>query len=114
MRISDWSSDVCSSDLIGPRDACLIGGLIFLLGLLLHEVTARLEREAWLAGQILALQRAHTHAGMETRRVGDEAIERKRVVWGKSVYVRVDISGRRTINKKNISNAKNHNDKTRM
>src|SRR3546814_20795760 len=73
MRISDWSSDVCSSDLIGPRDACLIGGLIFLLGLLLHEVTARLEREAWLAGKILALQRAHTHAGMELRRVGDEA-----------------------------------------
>ena len=59
---------------IGPCDACLIGGLIFLLGLLLHEVTARLEREAWLAGQILALQRAHTHAGMELRRVGDEAV----------------------------------------
>ncbi len=59
---------------LGPREAWLIGGLVFLLGLLLHEVTARLEREAWLAGQILALQRAHTHAGMELRRVGDEAV----------------------------------------
>jgi cyclic-di-GMP phosphodiesterase TipF (flagellum assembly factor) len=59
---------------IGPREAYVIGGVIFVLGLLLHEVTARLEREAWLAGQILALQRAHAHAGMELRRVGDEAI----------------------------------------
>src|SRR3546814_19185248 len=29
MRISDWSSDVCSSDLMGPRDAPV---LIFLHG----------------------------------------------------------------------------------
>src|SRR3546814_6536203 len=25
MRISDWSSDVCSSDLLGPRDAIPLG-----------------------------------------------------------------------------------------
>src|SRR3546814_2342178 len=26
MRISDWSSDVCSSDLLGPADQVLAGG----------------------------------------------------------------------------------------
>ena len=59
---------------IGAREAYVIGGLIFVLGLLLHEVAARLEREAWLADQILALQHAHSHAGQELDRVGSEAV----------------------------------------
>ncbi len=58
----------------GIREAYVLGGLVFLLGLLLHEVTARMEREAWLAGQILALQSAHSSAGRELRRVDDESI----------------------------------------
>lgn len=59
---------------IAPREAYMVGGLIFLFGLLLHEMMARMEREAWLAGQILALQRAHTDAGRELRRVDDESL----------------------------------------
>src|SRR3546814_16856537 len=35
MRISDWSSDVCSSDLIGKAEAVLLGeGLHVLVGIL--------------------------------------------------------------------------------
>jgi cyclic-di-GMP phosphodiesterase TipF (flagellum assembly factor) len=59
---------------IGVREAYVTGALIFVLGLLLHEVAARLEREAWLADQILALQHAHSNAGMELHRVGSEAV----------------------------------------
>lgn len=58
----------------GIREAYVIGGLVFLLGLLLHEMTARMEREAWLAGQILALHSAHSSAGRELRRVDDESL----------------------------------------
>lgn len=58
----------------GTREAYFLGGLVFLVGLLLHEMTARMEREAWLAGQILALQRAHTDAGREIRRVDGESL----------------------------------------
>jgi cyclic-di-GMP phosphodiesterase TipF (flagellum assembly factor) len=57
-----------------PLGAYLIGALVFVLGLLLHEVAARLEREAWLADQILALQHAHSNAGQELHRVGNEAV----------------------------------------
>jgi len=56
------------------REAYVIGALVFVLGLLLHEVIARLRREAWLAEQILALQHAHSDAGMELYRVGSEAV----------------------------------------
>jgi cyclic-di-GMP phosphodiesterase TipF (flagellum assembly factor) len=58
----------------GIREGYIVGGLVFVLGLLLHEMTARMEREAWLAGQILALQNAHSHAGRELRRVDDESV----------------------------------------
>src|SRR3546814_11968988 len=70
MRISDWSSDVCSSDLLGrparypPRRG---GGASGLQGLLRSRRTAE---------------------------------DRKSVVYGKSVSVRVDLGGRRVIKKK--------------
>src|SRR3546814_18566112 len=38
MRISDWSSDVCSSDLVGPVDHLLAGGGLDGAGL--HEIAA--------------------------------------------------------------------------
>src|SRR3546814_1535528 len=80
MRISDWSSDVCSSDL-----------------LVVHGVT--LETEALLAA-------AHTEHGGELTRIHVETtapigtLDRKSVVSGKSVSVRVDLGGRRIIKKK--------------
>src|SRR3546814_18595933 len=94
MRISDWSSDVCSSDLfawernishlddswrLGPRTtACFAAG--------------------WLViGALAGLDSAPGSAMV----VVPGLIDRKSVVSGKSVSVRVDLGGRRIIKKKN-------------
>src|SRR3546814_12379845 len=45
MRISDWSSDVCSSDLVGGGAAIQVGG-----GYNDEDRSATLEREAYTAG----------------------------------------------------------------
>src|SRR3546814_2945324 len=80
MRISDWSSDVCSSDLrdrpasagrLRPRDQG-------------HE-----PRPARRAGRVLQLDGPRHRGRSEERRVG------------KGVSVRVDLGGRRIIKKKN-------------
>src|SRR3546814_17383890 len=70
MRISDWSSDVCSSDLIASRAA------------------ARCRDAA--GGNAAGRGWCSTIQG----------IDRKSVVKGKSVSVRVDLGGRRIIKKK--------------
>src|SRR3546814_17910416 len=92
MRISDWSSDVCSSDL--PGDAALarlavdadhcfvaapqVGGVDGEVGDLPLVVVLALARgEALLDSVLMA--------------------DRKSVVSGKSVSVRVDLGGTRTI-----------------
>src|SRR3546814_14578348 len=67
MRISDWSSDVCSSDLHLDVDRQFHAG---------HHQSA-----------------AHRH-------LGTLPADRKSVVLGKSVSVRVDLGGRRIIKKK--------------
>src|SRR3546814_7696650 len=84
MRISDWSSDVCSSDL-----DCLGRGRLFLAG----TVADVREREGARAVKGHALAR---RAGSFARLRPD----RKSVVEGKSVSVRVDLGGRRIIKKK--------------
>src|SRR3546814_16905111 len=67
MRISDWSSDVCSSDLCTRAPASMVAS-------------------------------ASTTASV---RVASSPIDRKSVVSGKSVSVRVDLGGRRFIEKQN-------------
>src|SRR3546814_20469094 len=79
MRISDWSSDVCSSDL-HERNRCEVH-LFYLLSSSGRRAVA--EDRAALA-----------HIIHEWR-------DRKSVVKGKSVSVRVDLGGRRIIKKKN-------------
>src|SRR3546814_15591412 len=69
-RISDWSSDVCSSDLI-------------------QELIA--EKDGWMVWPVMKL------ASPLSRK---QTIDRKSVVSGKSVSVRVDLGGRRIIKKK--------------
>src|SRR3546814_14540172 len=95
MRISDWSSDVCSSDL----------RLLLRPGL----VAARRARRPWAAA---ALQRARARRRRPPPGAGDEGRQRphlarhlpgvdappaarKSVVDGKRVSVRVDLGGRR-------------------
>src|SRR3546814_20361475 len=90
MRISDWSSDVCSSDLLKHA-------------LAKHAI----EEENAIYP---ALRDAGQRDGAEEliREHGDvkhylydlENIDRKSVVLGKSVSVRVDLGGRRIIKKK--------------
>src|SRR3546814_12839454 len=84
MRISDWSSDVCSSDLL--TDAA-------------EGFDDASELEQWRA-RSAAVGRTHAvaHAG---NMLQDLSRDRKSVVEGKSVSVRVDLGGRRIIKKKN-------------
>src|SRR3546814_13983756 len=78
MRISDWSSDVCSSDLCGV-----------VLGLGLMRLFAYGVDSSGGIGDLRHLIAYGLAAG-----------DRKSVVEGKSVSVRVDLGGRRIIKKK--------------
>src|SRR3546814_17279597 len=94
MRISDWSSDVCSSDLLLGRVALLSD-----------------RRPEWrhrtTIFQISSIDLCdfstspfRVHVG-DTHRARSPAPDRQSVVSGKSVSVRVDFGGRRLIKKKN-------------
>src|SRR3546814_16598442 len=111
MRISDWSSDVCSSDL-GPTHPASInvaqGNLgLSACGLFTRIIVTHVSiRTSDTSSGLLnppspaygtLLYRAYR--SMHTK-------ERKSVVQGKSVSVRVDIGGRSIIKKK-ISNETN-------
>src|SRR3546814_14474165 len=99
MRISDWSSDVCSSDLCLP--AMRIDQQP---AYVLH---ARPYRETSLL--LECLTREHGRLGVVARGVRGErarlrrAQDRKSVVEGKRVSVRVALGGRRIIQKKSTS-----------
>src|SRR3546814_14254116 len=104
MRISDWSSDVCASDLSLLRHAFFEAA----------EAQAvddeggdrgrdRPEREVQRLDDIAI---AFEHAlHQQDRADGEEAVlaDRKSVVEGKSVSVRVDHGGRRIIKKQTIT-----------
>src|SRR3546814_19699897 len=101
MRISDWSSDVCSSDLPAPWHW--------------ESIWARAGRRARSCVRadgsfppahadkaVAPCRRSALHRQMPE--------DRKSVVWGKSVSVRVDLGGRRIIKKKmNKQSLKNTN-----
>src|SRR3546814_19870763 len=93
MRISDWSSDVCSSDLLY---LALCSKLIQRVG----EVAGRNAVSLW---RIVALRPRWRGAG-----------DRKSVVSGKSVSVRVDLGGRRIIKKKKMTYIHAHKCLTRQ
>src|SRR3546814_18058516 len=97
MRISDWSSDVCSSDLIHAERPGTVGD-----GLadaphaddaqrLAHQRMAQRDRGATAGPPALA----------QDIRILAETAERKSVVLGKSVYVSVNPGGRRILKKQN-------------
>src|SRR3546814_19104416 len=105
MRISDWSSDVCSSDLV-PRDGVLPGGGARRLA---HRRGAEPgDREGLARLGAGADQRAARllDPGDRHRAAADRAAgaprrrqDRKSAVEGKSVSDRVDLGGRRIIKK---------------
>src|SRR3546814_12319956 len=96
MRISDWSSDVCSSDL-----SCMSAtgepseGFIF-SALVLAISRARTACRA-TSGSGGSWQLANMYSTAESMSVASAATDRKSVVEGKSVSVRVDLGGPRRI-----------------
>src|SRR3546814_20451623 len=104
MSISDWSSDVCSSDLgneqIDPDSSR--GRPVQISAHRSHET--RDVRRATRCPKPLAASRApevRLSARRRQRIAVEEAVpaDRKSVVSGKSVSVRVELGGLRTINK---------------
>src|SRR3546814_13809069 len=96
MRISDWSSDVCSSDLAATN--FFRGRNFTMANKLLLSVTAVALASAALASSPAAAQNRQQKA----LAAGDYGTikDRKSVVSGKSVSVRVDLGGRRILKKK--------------
>src|SRR3546814_4768510 len=112
-RISDWSSDVCSSDLVSSVDGGVplwsgqhglhratdgLGDPLLLfstqqlqLGQHSSSVCARL---GLLVGVLVAVMSTSIARDLVS---APAAIDRQSVVWGKSVSVRVDTGGRRCI-----------------
>src|SRR3546814_15490024 len=93
MRISDWSSDVCSSDLKGVDAAVAEQVDAHLPGL---ETRRDEQRVHHVLKQRLGLGIAQDRL----RHRGAHRQDRKSVVSGKSVSVRVALGGRRIITKK--------------
>src|SRR3546814_12461264 len=89
MRISDWSSDVCSSDLEAQR--LLFDGADKLGGLGFRGGPVRLHQDN---GELVTAHPAHDVA------VAHIGQDRTCVEKGKSVSVRVDLGGRSIITKK--------------
>src|SRR3546814_13521594 len=109
MRISDWSSDVCSSDLLAPP------GTVRRWPSLATKVFYRRGGFNWLMSCYVDFDfygRCFCMKTAEPPRPGSAATssvmkngsvwssDRKSVVKGKSVSVRVDLGGRSIINKK--------------
>src|SRR3546814_12364895 len=109
MRISDWSSDVCSSDLGGRA----IGARGRGCGRTQHPRAVRTCRRVVTS---VALQ-GGGRAARQCLRVGRRAPavgfgeDRKSVVEGKSGSVRVDLGGRRCIKQKNKNITRMHETK---
>src|SRR3546814_15043518 len=81
MRISDWSSDVCSSDLVRGE--------------------AVADRAVAVADDAIAPEMRLARGDLGGRAELRRRVDRKSVVEGKSVSVRVDLGGRRIIKKTN-------------
>src|SRR3546814_17222091 len=106
MRISDWSSDVCSSDLLEPDRLRLPHQPVDLLQVLGDRLELREIDPAQVLGLVdqhcrFVLERLDLVVDLLERARGGEQIlavvDRKSVVSGKSVSVRVDLGGRRNI-----------------
>src|SRR3546814_14565361 len=109
MRISDWSSDVCSSDL----------SVRFVLVTALREAGYRVDDFGNAADALAALAERGAPALLFTdvRMPGDDGLvlldklqakDRKSVVSGKVVSVRVGLGGRRIIKKTELTTPPEH------
>src|SRR3546814_12887971 len=103
MRISDWSSDVCSSDLPTQKPEALLyrtilaatqPGEVILDPFFGSGTTGAVARR--LGRRCIGIERDPDYARIAEERIAD----RKSVGLGKSVSVRVDLGGRRMHKKK--------------
>src|SRR3546814_20017238 len=102
MRISDWSSDVCSSDLdLGKVERV---ETIILRSRIGHDLDgkrpARIIAASDCVEQVAAVEIGIVTGHATGLRIAEEFQDRKSVVKGKSVSVRVDLGCRRIIKKK--------------
>src|SRR3546814_17373798 len=109
MRISDWSSDVCSSDLsvsskaFGCATASTIGSTVSTVASTTSTTTPVTVGTRPDGPSVLSTT-ASTTGGRTASTIGNT--DRKSVVEGKSVSDRVDLGGRRILQKK--TNKKKH------
>src|SRR3546814_17635999 len=106
MRISDGSSDVCSSDLVPTQGFGSDGRLRAPPSQYAHPALLGNDgnmgasfADSWGSRRVEERPVVHRSAW---HRVLDDPGDRKRVVSGKSVSVRVDFGGRRIIKKKKL------------
>src|SRR3546814_13180483 len=104
MRISDWSSDVCSSDLRVQRHEVLgAGGDVGDVGI---PVVVDVGEPIAVGARPVPLHLTSVAVRRRRGRLGRWR-DRKSVVSGKSVSVRVDLGGRRIIKKKKKNRQRN-------
>src|SRR3546814_15501053 len=114
MRISDWSSDVCSSDLFGASVVVQHRGTLFTKRCTGAGNGAAGRRPAFGASAVVRhrgtlFTKRCTGAGNGSAGRRPAFGDRKSVVSGKSLSVRVDLGGRRIIKK----NRNTNNNRTR-
>src|SRR3546814_17271635 len=97
MRISDWSSDVCSSDLIGFAWSTLLSRTAGISNLLV--AVGLLDQPVALVPNFAAVLTGMVYQALPYTILVLYPADRKSVVSGKSVSVRVDLGGRRILKK---------------
>src|SRR3546814_13231089 len=113
MRISDWSSDLCSSDLRFRVERALAPPLPerqYIASVVALNARCTIEQRAVKGGAIIVGQLDQTGFLDEAAPLyemaralasgHDPSSDRKSVVWGKRVAVRVDLGGGRIFKKK--------------
>src|SRR3546814_19915838 len=109
MRISDWSSDVCSSDL----PVLAMANPHHIRGLQANVLGAIINEHKIIAGPV-HFRKRNRHDRQTTGVSANCKVQRrdrKSVVEGKSVSVRVDLGGRLIIKKKKHKKKQRHSDK---
>src|SRR3546814_16907904 len=102
MRISDWSSDVCSSDLDQQSTPGGGSGATPITLVVVEELVV----PSWVVlvapdgTDVLVAAAGSARTPAKSRPVTSTTSDRKSVESGKSVSVRVDLGGRRIIKKK--------------
>src|SRR3546814_15436231 len=104
MRISDWSSDVCSSDLTTERGRYLPSPIFATYRIVAQKTAAIYGADSHLLTMRSSAERAPhgRQSGGEWRTRWDWNTDRKSVVEGTRGSVRVGLGGRRIIKKKKI------------